>query len=92
MYLAPQAELDDGQFDIVLVADVSKWTALRDLPKLFKGTHADSPYVHTLRGKKVELSADRPFAIYADGDAIGSLPATVSISPRSLKVLVPAGS
>jgi YegS/Rv2252/BmrU family lipid kinase len=92
MYLAPQAELDDGQFDIVLVAAAPKWKALADLPKLFKGTHAESPYVHTLRGKKVEVSADRPFTIYADGDAIGSLPATVSISPRSLKVLVPAGS
>jgi diacylglycerol kinase family enzyme len=45
-----------------------------------------------LRGAQVELSADRPFEIYADGDPIGTLPATVSISPRSLKVLVPAGA
>ena len=91
MYLAPQAELDDGEFDVVMVSASSKLRALRDLPKVFKGTHAANSYVHTLRGKKVELSADRPFEIYADGDPIGSLPATVSISPRSLKVLVPAG-
>jgi YegS/Rv2252/BmrU family lipid kinase len=92
MYIAPQAELDDGELDVVLVSESSKTTALRDLPKTFKGTHANLSYVQTLRGKKVELSADRPFTIYADGDAIGELPATVSISPASLRVLVPKPS
>jgi YegS/Rv2252/BmrU family lipid kinase len=92
MYIAPQAELDDGELDVVLVSEVSKATALKNLPKTFKGTHAALPYVQTLRGQKVELSADRPFVIYADGDPIGQLPATVSISPRSLNVLVPRGA
>jgi len=92
MYIAPQAELDDGELDVVMGAESSKLTFLKDLPKVFKGTHASLSYVQTLRGKKVELSADRPFDIYADGDPIGSLPATVSISPRSLKVLVPAAA
>jgi YegS/Rv2252/BmrU family lipid kinase len=89
MYVAPQAELDDGEFDIVMGSASSKWTFLKDLPKVFKGTHGELPYVQTLRGKKVELSADRPFTIYADGDPIGETPATVGISPRSLKILVP---
>jgi YegS/Rv2252/BmrU family lipid kinase len=89
MYVAPQAELDDGEFDIVMGSASSKWTFLKDLPKVFKGTHGELPYVQTLRGKKVELSADRPFTIYADGDPIGELPATVGISPRSLNILVP---
>jgi YegS/Rv2252/BmrU family lipid kinase len=91
MYIAPNAELDDGELDVVLVSETPKLSALKDLPKTFKGTHANLPYVQTLRGKKVELSADRPFTIYADGDPIGQLPATVSVSPRSLRVLVPAG-
>jgi YegS/Rv2252/BmrU family lipid kinase len=91
MYIAPQAELDDGELDVVLVSETSKATALRNLPKTFKGTHAALPYVQTVRGKTVELSADRPFTIYADGDPIGALPATVSVSPRSLNVLVPRG-
>jgi YegS/Rv2252/BmrU family lipid kinase len=89
MYIAPRAELDDGEFDVVMGSASSKWTFLKDLPKVFKGTHGELPYVQTLRGKKVELSADRPFTIYADGDPIGELPATVGISPRSLKILVP---
>ena len=92
MYVAPQAKLDDGELDVVMGSESSKLTFLRDIRKVFDGSHAQLPYVHTVRGRKVEISSDRPFDIYADGDPIGSLPATVSISPRSLKVLVPAGS
>jgi YegS/Rv2252/BmrU family lipid kinase len=92
MYVAPDAKLDDGQFDVVMGSESSKWAFLRDIRKVFDGTHAKLPYVHTVRGKQVELSADRPFTIYADGDPIAELPATVGISPRSLKVLVPAGA
>src|SRR3954449_703202 len=68
MYVAPAAELDDGLFDIVIVSESKKRMALRDLRMAFNGTHGTLPYVHTLRGKQVELSADRPFEIYADGD------------------------
>jgi YegS/Rv2252/BmrU family lipid kinase len=89
MYIAPDAQLDDGEFDVVFGSESSKWTFLRDLPKVFKGTHSSLSYVHTFRGKKVEISSDRPFDIYADGDPIGRTPATVSVSPRSLNVLVP---
>jgi diacylglycerol kinase family enzyme len=92
MYVAPQAKLDDGLLDIVMVSESNRRTFLRDLPKVFKGTHTENPRVSMLTGHKVEISSDRPFDIYADGDPIGSTPATVSVSPRSLKVLVPAGS
>jgi YegS/Rv2252/BmrU family lipid kinase len=92
MYVAPDALLDDGQFDVVMGSESSKWTFLKDISKVFKGTHSDLPYVQTVRGATVEISSDRPFDIYADGDPIGRTPATVSVSPRSLKVLVPAGS
>jgi YegS/Rv2252/BmrU family lipid kinase len=90
MFIAPQAELDDGRLDVVLVSESSKWSFLRDIPKVFKGAHGGSPHVKMLKGEKIEVSADRPFEIYADGDPIGNLPATVSVRPRSLKVLVPA--
>jgi YegS/Rv2252/BmrU family lipid kinase len=89
MYIAPDAALDDGRFDVVMGSESSKWAFLRDIRRVFDGSHSKLPYVHTVRGATVELSADRPFTIYADGDPIGELPATVRISPRSLNVLVP---
>ena len=89
MLMAPHAELDDGQLDVVMTGSVSKLRALRSLPKLFNGTHIDDPNIHTARGSVVEVAADRPFDIYADGDAVGALPTTMRIEPRCLRVIVP---
>ena len=89
MYVLPQADLDDGKLDVMLCTDVSKRTFLRDLPKVFKGTHLDLPYVRSLRGSVIEVASDRPFVIYADGDPIGATPATVRVESRCLRVVVP---
>jgi YegS/Rv2252/BmrU family lipid kinase len=91
MFLAPQAELDDGQLDVILSGATSKLHFLRSLPKVFKGTHLEEPTVHCFRGATVEVSADRPFTMYADGDPLADLPATVRVSPRALRVIVPRG-
>ncbi|MDQ4048477.1 MAG: YegS/Rv2252/BmrU family lipid kinase, partial [Actinomycetota bacterium] len=89
MLIAPQAELDDGQLDVVMTAAVGKLRALCSMPKLFKGTHMDDDNVHAARGSVIELAADRPFEIYADGDPVGALPATVRVEHRCLRVVVP---
>lgn len=89
MFVAPDAELDDGKLDVVWTGDVSKLHFLANLPKVFKGRHVDNPEVTVLRGSEVEIAADRPFAIYADGDHIADLPATIRVLPRALDVIAP---
>ena len=90
MYAAPQAELDDGLLDVVLCAEVPKRRFLfRIMPKVFKGTHIEEPNVSSFTGTKIRISADRPFTMYADGDPLADLPATVEIKPRALHVVVP---
>jgi YegS/Rv2252/BmrU family lipid kinase len=89
MLLLPHAELDDGKLDVLLSKDASKLAFLRELPKVFKGTHLDSPHVSVLRGEVIEVSSDRPFVIYADGDPIGATPATMRVEPGALRVIGP---
>jgi YegS/Rv2252/BmrU family lipid kinase len=89
MLLLPHAELDDGKLDVLLSSESSKLTFLRELPKVFKGAHLDSPHAHVLKGEVIEVSSDRPFVIYADGDPIGATPATMRVEPRALKVIGP---
>ncbi|MFI5010526.1 MAG: diacylglycerol/lipid kinase family protein [Solirubrobacterales bacterium] len=91
MRLAPQARMDDGLLDVVAIEQVSKLRFLANLPKVFKGTHVQLPSVHVLRAAEVLISADRPFALYADGDPIAELPARVRALPGAVRVLVPAG-
>jgi YegS/Rv2252/BmrU family lipid kinase len=89
MFVAPDAELDDGLFDVVAVADVGKLRALRGMPKVFKGTHVDDEYVRVERAAELTIDADRPFAVYADGDHVADLPATLRLLPSALRVIAP---
>jgi YegS/Rv2252/BmrU family lipid kinase len=89
MWLVPDAQLDDGLLDVVLMADRPKGEFLRGLPKVFKGAHVGEPGVTILRGREIMFRADRPFTAYADGDPIVDLPATVRVLPGALRVIAP---
>jgi YegS/Rv2252/BmrU family lipid kinase len=89
MLLAPDARVDDGELDVVLVAPPSKFEFLRRLPMVFKGTHTQLESITVLRGREVKVSADRPFVVYADGDPIGELPVTIRAVPGAINVLLP---
>jgi len=89
MMLAPDALLDDGMLDVVMVEDVPKQRFLRLLPTVFKGQHVRQPNVHVARAEQIEVSSDRPFTMYADGDPIGELPITVRCLRAAVRVLVP---
>jgi YegS/Rv2252/BmrU family lipid kinase len=90
MFVLPQAELDDGKLDVMLVKDSPRLAYVRGLVKTFKGEHTDSPYLEFLRGEEIEVSASRPFVIYADGDPIGATPAIMRVERRCLRVIAPA--
>lgn len=89
MLLAPGAELDDGLLDVVTVADVGKLRFLANLPKVFNGRHTDNDEVEVHRAAEVTVAADRPFAVYGDGDHITDLPATFRVLRRALRVIAP---
>jgi YegS/Rv2252/BmrU family lipid kinase len=90
MFILPHAELDDGKLDVMLSKDTSKLRCLIELPKVFKGTHVGSEHVEFLRGEEIEVTSDRPFAIYADGDPIGATPAIMRVERRCLRVIAPS--
>lgn len=89
MYIAPNAELDDGEFDIVTVGEGGKLRFVGNLPKVFKGTHVEEDEVHVFRAPHLELTASQPFPVYADGEHLTDLPASLRILPKALSVLVP---
>jgi YegS/Rv2252/BmrU family lipid kinase len=93
MFLAPHAELDDGLFDVIAVGAGSKLRYLANVPKAFKGTHIDLDHVTELHaaGATVEVSADRDFGIYADGEHLANSPATLRVLGRALRVIAPPG-
>jgi YegS/Rv2252/BmrU family lipid kinase len=89
MRLAPDARLDDGLLDLVMIEDVSRLHFIRATPKVFKGTHGAEANVHMRKASSIALDADRPFAVYADGDEVARTPALVTTLPAAVKVRVP---
>ncbi|MFN2589143.1 MAG: diacylglycerol kinase family protein [Actinomycetota bacterium] len=89
MKVTPGALLDDGLLDVCVLRAVSKFEFLKTFPKVFSGRHVTHPAVQMLRGTRVEVSAEREMQVFADGDHIGTLPATFELLPAALSVVVP---
>jgi YegS/Rv2252/BmrU family lipid kinase len=90
MYAVPHAELDDGRLDVLITTSSPKLALVRLLLKAFHGSHVVDPVLRFMRGREVEVSADRPFEVYADGDPIADLPVRIRVAERVLRVMVPA--
>ncbi len=73
-----------------MTGEVGKLRFLANLPKVFKGTHVEEDVITVMRGAEIEITADRPFEVYADGEHLTDLPATVRVLPRALRVIAPA--
>ena len=72
MLVCPQAKLNDGLFDVMILEPVSKVEFLKVFPKVYSGSHISHPKVRMLRSAKVKLSAHA--IAYADGERIGPAP------------------
>jgi len=92
MYISPEARLDDGLFDVVLISDLSKRKLLSKLPLIYSGKHLDDPVCRFLRGRVIEAEAP-PGAVLLDidGEALGALPARMDVVPNALSVIGAAG-
>ncbi len=88
MYIAPQADIKDGLFDVVIIGDVSKPDLLASLPRIYRGTHLTHPKVTIKRAREVEIQSKVSIALQADGELLGEAPARFSILPLALTILV----
>ncbi|HOW85491.1 MAG TPA: diacylglycerol kinase family lipid kinase [Candidatus Aminicenantes bacterium] len=88
MKVAPDARLDDGLFDSVLIRGFRFLEFCRHGWKLMNGSHVTHPKVTVVRGRKVEAWAEEgeDVLLELDGDQLGRLPATFEIIPRDLLV------
>jgi diacylglycerol kinase family enzyme len=89
MRVAPGAVLDDGLLDVIVIGESSRLKFIRGTPKVFRGTHIYEPNVYSWQAREVRLDADRPFAVYADGDELARTPAEVTVAPKALRVRAP---
>jgi diacylglycerol kinase (ATP) len=89
MKICPDAQPDDGVFDVLLIGDLAKRDLLLTMPKIFRGTHLPHPKAELLRGSQVAVDASEPLPIELDGEQPGTTPARFELVPQALRVRVP---
>ena len=90
MKICPEAEPDDGLFDVLLIGDVSKLDLARAMPKIYRGTHLPHPKAELLRGTVVHVESADPLPVELDGEQPGTTPVRFEIVPAALRLRVPA--
>ena len=89
MIICPDAEPDDGLFDVLTIGDLTKRDLLLTLPKTYWGKHLPHPKAELLRGSTVTIDADEPLPIELDGEQPGTTPVRFEIVRDALRVRVP---
>ncbi|RST13829.1 diacylglycerol kinase family lipid kinase [Streptomyces sp. WAC05374] len=85
--VAPDARVDDGLLDVVVVRHAPKRLFFAMMNELKTGAHLRRPQVEVLRGKEVRIEADRDLPYGADGEVDATLPVTARVRPGALHVL-----
>ena len=90
MMIVPPADPCDGSLDICLVRSAPRLDVLRMMTKVFSGGHLDHPSVTIHSVRKLSISSPQSLRLWADGEPMAQLPATVEVVPNCLSVLVPS--
>jgi YegS/Rv2252/BmrU family lipid kinase len=88
MQIAPHARLDDGLLNLVTIGDVSKSELLRIVPTVYDGSHIGHPKIRERKVTVVTIESDERLLVEADGEIIGEAPASFSVMPSALAVVV----
>ena len=89
MRVAPDATIDDGLFDVCIIAEASRIEFLRAFPQVFSGQHLTHPKVSLHRAKQFSLTSNPSLPVLVDGDVQGFTPARFSLEAMAVEVMVP---
>jgi len=92
MMMCPEAEPDDGLFDVLVIGDVTRRDLVFTLPKVYRGRHLPHPRLEPLRGRVVAIETEEPLPVELDGEQPGTTPVRFEIVPKALRVRIPAAT
>jgi diacylglycerol kinase (ATP) len=91
MRLAPEARIDDGLLDLVIVKAMSRRALLAVFPKVYSGKHVGHPAVKFVQTRRTEITADRDLWMFGGGEPVRpvepGLAVTVEVVPGGLAVV-----
>ena len=88
--IAPDARVDDGLLEIVLVRQLSWLRLVEAIPLLLQSGRIHWPEIERYRGRQVVLHTNRPVAFQGDGEILGESPVEIEVLPAAIRVAAPA--
>lgn len=87
MRVAPLAQVDDGELDVVMVEGMGRAEFLRNSPRVFRGTHLSHPRVRHYRSRHVEVNGPDGTPVLVDGELVGTLPLRIDVMPAAMTIV-----
>lgn len=86
--IAPQARVDDGELDVVILRRLPRIRLLRLFPTIYSGRHVEYEEVATLRGAEIFIEAPAGLEGMIDGEFRGRTPARIRCLPSQIEMIV----
>ncbi len=87
MMIAPNAEIDDGRLDIILIEDMKKMELLKCLPQVYSGKHQSHPKVRMYKGQKIDIACSQKIWMEMDGETPGTSNLKVELIPAAVRLV-----
>jgi len=88
LFIAPDAQVDDGKLDVIIVSDISRLNLMVNFPRLYWGSHLSHPCFSAYRSRNVRITSDEPLRKILDGDLRGTTPVDLTVLQGALNVVV----
>ena len=84
--IAPDAKIDDGKLDIIMLREISRGRLLRLFPTIYDGSHTQYPEIMTQQAQSVRIETENNMALMPDGEFHGFSPIEIQCLPKALSV------
>ena len=88
MHIAPDANLQDGLFEVMILGDIGKLELMQVFPSAYKGDHVTHPKVRIEKAAQVIIESSERIMVQADGEFVGEGPASFKIIPAALNIAI----
>jgi diacylglycerol kinase (ATP) len=87
MMIAPRAEVNSGRIEYVRWGPIGRMGLVRNLPRLYDGTHIQHPMAERKAVRRVEFDLENPVDVMVDGEVLTLHCESIDILPGALNVI-----
>ncbi|MCX7554979.1 diacylglycerol kinase family lipid kinase [Marinicella sp. S1101] len=83
--IAPDAKIDDGLLDVIILKQISRAKILRLFPTIYSGQHINYSEVKTFQVKSITIKTKQPMPLMPDGEFNGETPVKIMCLPAQIQ-------